>query len=195
MRVRVPASDLPSIPSVSPGRTEHGASDRGALGELIAELAELKASVAELGETHARADRASAAVAEARRSGGVAPPRLSLRPPSGGQRSRSRRRNAVTSSSSRAELARRRRPWWQAAEGSGSLTTFAAPRVEAQPGAGPDSSSSSTRLFSYAHPTALGLAKQRRLLSVPEAPCGDLRLVPHRPRSCGSCSPIPEPGG
>jgi ElaB/YqjD/DUF883 family membrane-anchored ribosome-binding protein len=111
VRVRVPASDLPEHPPErSPGRTEHGASDGGALGELMAELAELKASVAELGETYARAARASAEAAEARLQAAVAAAKLEAA---------ERRteievaaRNAVIEEL-RAELARLRRPWWR----------------------------------------------------------------------------------
>ena len=111
VRVRVPASDLPEHPPErSPERTEHRASDGVGLGELIAELAELRASVVELKEMHARADRANAEVAEARLQAAVAAAKLEA----------AERRTEIEIAARngmieelRAELARLRRPWWR----------------------------------------------------------------------------------
>src|SRR3954454_4721888 len=57
VRVRVPASDLPEHPPERTPRTpERQGSDTSSTAELHAELVELRASVAELRELHARAE-------------------------------------------------------------------------------------------------------------------------------------------
>jgi hypothetical protein len=71
VRVRVPLSALPEHPPErSPERPknglEPGVNGTPSVTELLAELGELKASIAELQEAHARAERTSIEIAEAR---------------------------------------------------------------------------------------------------------------------------------
>jgi hypothetical protein len=77
VRVRVPLSELPEHPPErSPRRlkdsAEYETNGTPSMVELLAELSELRASIAELREMHGRAERASAEIAEARLKTAVA---------------------------------------------------------------------------------------------------------------------------